>query len=229
MSKIKLAIVDDHKGLRESIIKLIETDTDLEVVLEAENGSQLLGQLKTVTPDIILMDIQMDVMDGFEATKKVNELYPDIKIIVLTLYDNEANIIEMYRLGVQSLIGKEDHYNELFMAIKTVSNGGCYTTTMCKEIIQAKLNEYTLNNNSKDISALSQLTATELIVLWYVSQFKTVKEIAELLSTSPNTINNHEANIRHKLTLRGKNSLLQYALSIKERLIFVEGVVNFKK
>lgn len=74
MSTIKLAIVDDDKIFRESIIKLIGTDKDLEVVLEASNGKQLLEQLKTTTPDIILLGIQMNVMDGFEATKKVNEL-----------------------------------------------------------------------------------------------------------------------------------------------------------
>jgi DNA-binding NarL/FixJ family response regulator len=142
ISKVKLAVVDDQKMFRKSIIKLLETDQNLEVVLEAENGKQLLEQLKTVTPDIILMDIQMNAMDGFEATKKVHELYPDLKIIELSLNDNEANIIEMYRLGVQSIIAKEENQNELFMAIKAVSNGGCYTTSICQKIIQEKLNEY---------------------------------------------------------------------------------------
>lgn len=229
MSKIRIAIADDHKIFRESIIKLIATDEDLEVILEAENGKQLLEQLKTITPDIILMDIQMDVMDGFEATRQINELYPSIKVIILTLYDNEANIIEMYRLGIQSLIGKEEHYDELFLAIKTVSTGGCYMTTTCKEIIQQKLNEYKLNNCSKDTSTLTQLTAMELKVLWHVVQFKTVREIAELLSISPNTVNNHEVNIRRKLGIHGKNSLLQYALNIKQNLIFVNGEIEIKK
>jgi DNA-binding CsgD family transcriptional regulator len=81
----------------------------------------------------------------------------------------------------------------------------------------------------KKSQLLSQLTATELKVFWYLSQFKTVKEIAELLYTSPSTINNHEFNIRQKLALRGKNSLLQYALSFKDRLIFVKGAVKLKK
>lgn len=229
MSKIKLAVVDDSKSFRESIIRLIEPDTNLEVVLEVENGRQLLEKLQNITPDIILMDIQMAEMDGFEATKKVNELYPDLKIIVLTVYDNEINIIEMYRLGVQSLIRKEEHYEELFAAIKTVSDGGCYMTTTCKKVIQAKLNDYALNNNSISTSALTKLTSTELKVLWYVSQFNTIKEIADLLSISPSTINNHEANIRQKLNIRGKSSLLQYALSVKEKLIFVKGGVKFKK
>jgi DNA-binding NarL/FixJ family response regulator len=229
MRKIRIAIADDHKMFRESITKLIATDEDMEVILEAESGKQLLEQLKTRTPDIVLMDIQMEEMDGFEATKKVNELYPTIKIIILTLYDNESNIIEMYRLGVQSLIGKEEHFNELFLAIRTVSNGGCYMTATCKEIIQQKLNEYKLNNCSKDTSTLTQLTAMELKVLWHVVQFKTVREIAELLSISPNTVNNHEVNIRRKLGIHGKNSLLQYALNIKQNLIFVNGEIEIKK
>jgi len=229
MSKIKLAIADDNKIFREATIKLIETERDLEVILEADNGKQLLEQLQTITPDIILMDIQMNVMDGFEATKAVNELYPTIKIIILTLDDNGANIIEMYRLGVQSLIGKEEHYNELFFAIRTVGNGGCYMTTTCKEIIRSKLNEQPLKDFSKNFSTLKQLTAAELKVLWYVSQFKTVREIAELLCISPNTVNNHEGNIRHKLNIQGKSSLLQYALNIKEKLIFGNREVKFKK
>jgi len=227
MSKIKLAIADDNKMFREATIKLIETERDLEVILEADNGKQLLEQLQTITPDIILMDIQMNVMDGFEATKAVNELYPTIKIIALTLCDNGNNITEMYKLGVQSLIGKEEHYDELFFAIRAVNNGGCYMTTKCKEIIQSKLNEQLLKDDSKDISILKKLTPAELKVLWYVSQFKSVKEIAELLSRSPNTVNNHEVNIRQKLNIHGKSSLLQYALNIKERLIFANGEVKF--
>ncbi|MCX8490187.1 MAG: response regulator transcription factor, partial [Cyclobacteriaceae bacterium] len=120
MSKIKIAIADDNKQFRNTIKALFKTERDLEIVLEADNGVQLLDQLKTEQPEIILMDIRMPKMNGIEASKKVLELYPKIKIITYSQYDYESNIVQMYIVGVKSFIGKEDRPEELLKAIRTV-------------------------------------------------------------------------------------------------------------
>ena len=95
MQKIRLAVVDDHEKFRKAITRLIHFESDMEVVLQAENGEHLLELLKIKAVDLILMDIRMPKMDGFIASEKVKKLYPNIKIIAFSQYDLEANIIEM--------------------------------------------------------------------------------------------------------------------------------------
>ncbi|MCX8489456.1 MAG: response regulator transcription factor [Cyclobacteriaceae bacterium] len=96
MTKIKIAIVDDNKQFRNAIKTLFKTERDLEIILEADNGARLLEQLETEQPEIILMDIRMPKMNGIETSKKVIELYPQIKIITFSQYDYESNIVQMY-------------------------------------------------------------------------------------------------------------------------------------
>ena len=96
MDKITLAVSDDNKLFRNTLINTLKSESDFEVIFEAEDGYQLLESLKTIQPHIILMDIQMPKMNGMEASTKVLELYPNIKIIAYSQHDNEANILEMY-------------------------------------------------------------------------------------------------------------------------------------
>lgn len=124
MTKIKLAIADDSEKFRKAIIRLIHFEHDLEVILEAENGVDLITQLETGSPDVILMDIRMPVMDGIVATDKIKQLYPHLKIIAYSQYDQEENIIKMNIHGVKSFIGKEDEPEELLKAIRIVHDGG---------------------------------------------------------------------------------------------------------
>lgn len=227
MTKIKIAIADDHKDLKKALNIAFKTESNFEIVLTAENGIDLLEQLKRVKPDIIIMDIRMPKMDGIEATGQVLELYPKIKIIAYSQYDYESNIIKMYTHGVRSFVGKEDGIDELFKAINIVADGGAYLTENAFEIIQRNL----IGSQPKDFDCtlLLKLSQRELEVLWHVSQLKSVKEIAELLFISLPTVNNHEANIRHKLNVHGANSLQQYSLNVKDKLILKDGIVKLKK
>jgi DNA-binding NarL/FixJ family response regulator len=230
MKKIKLAIADDHLELHQAVTLLLNTQADFEIVLHAENGLDLLEKLEIFKPDIVLMDIKMPKMNGIEATDKVLEQYPEIKIIAFSLYDNEANIVDMYLHGVKSFIGKEDPNQELFKAIRIVYDGGAYMTELSISIVQKHLTDISKNHNSQfDNHLVMQLSDAELKVLWHTCQHKSIKEIAEALFVSHHTVNNHHYNIRHKLNIQGRSSLLRYALSIKERLIMVDGKVKVKK
>jgi len=122
---IKIAIADDHKIFRRSTLLLLAQYENIEVIAEANNGEELLIQLQSETPDIILMDIRMPRMNGFEATRMVREKYPRIKIIVFTTFDLEDNIVEMNKLGVKSFINKEK-CEDLGRVIKIVHEGGVY-------------------------------------------------------------------------------------------------------
>jgi DNA-binding NarL/FixJ family response regulator len=227
MTKIKIAIADDHTDLKKALNIAFKSEKNFEIVLTAENGIDLLEQLKRVKPDIIIMDIRMPKMDGIEATDQVLELYPKIKIIAYSQYDYESNIIKMYTHGVRSFVGKEDGIDELFKAINIVADGGAYLTENAFEIIQRNL----IGSQPKDFDCtlLLQLSQRELEVLWHVSQLKSMKEIAELLFISLPTVNNHEANIRHKLGIHGVNSLQQYSLNVKDKLIRSDGIIKLKK
>ena len=133
MKKIRLGIAEDSEVLREALIKLFHAQLDIEVVLAADNGADLLNQLEIVQPDIILMDIKMPHIDGVEATKIVLKKYPSIKIIAHTNYDLEYNIIKMHSLGVKGFIGKSKDPYELVNAIRAVQSTGYYMTdqTFC--------------------------------------------------------------------------------------------------
>lgn len=128
MKKISLAIADDDEVLRIALTKLFQTQKDIKLLFVADNGVELLHQLETTQPDIILMDIRMPHLDGVEATKKVLERYPSIKIIAHTNYDLPKNIIEMHRLGVKGFISKSSDTEELVNAIRTVHTTGYYLT-----------------------------------------------------------------------------------------------------
>lgn len=228
--KIKIAIAEDHEMARMALTRFLHTEDDFTVVLQACNGLELLEKLRLVRPDIILMDIRMPLMDGFEATGQVLPLYPEIKIIALSQYDFEENIVDMYLLGVKSFIGKEDSPNELLRAIRTVYGGGAYMTDLSISIVQKHLSNISKNPQKDfDSRAISQLSHAELKVLWHTSHHKSTKEIAETLFISWHTVSNHQAAIRHKLNITGRNSLLRYALNVKDILTMIDGRVELKK
>jgi DNA-binding NarL/FixJ family response regulator len=213
--KIRLAIVDYSQQTQGALIALFNMEEDIEVVLIANNGLDLLAKLKVKDnlPHIILMGTSMPEMDGIEATEKVLQKYPAQKIIGYSSYDTDAPI--MYMHGVRGFIGKSASNDELIKAIKTVCGGSLYLTDGSRKMINLYLRKIKLTENQQetiDFELANQLTGIELKILWHIGQFKKIKEIADLLCLSPHTINNHQAAIRKKLGLKGKSSLLQFAV-----------------
>lgn len=205
VDKIKIAIADDHPKFRMAVCQLLHTYDDFRVVLQAINGKDLLQQLKTKTPDIILMDIRMPEMNGVEATDQVKELYPQIKIIALSQYDFESNIVEMYAHGVKSFIGKDDDSEELVKAIRIVHSGGAYMTNHSAEIIQRKLAYL------QPLEKLSNLTEFEEYLLKAICKGQSSSEIGKCLCRSPRTIEEHRTKLYKKFGVSCKEDLLREA------------------
>lgn len=212
---IKLALVDDHILLRNGLADLLQSK-GFEITLQADNGSVLVNTLSAENmPQLILMDINMPLMDGFETTKWLTKHYPDIKVIALSMYDNETNIIKMIRAGARGYVLKYADVNELINAINAIAQSGYYysdtvnykllnTITATKDKDAEKDDEVELSQ--KEITFL-KLCCTEL----------SYKDIAEEMYLSPKTVENYREALCAKLNIHTRVGLAMYA--VKHKLV----------
>lgn len=206
---LRIAVTDDHILFRKSLKLLIASFENMEVVAEASNGIELLEKLKTVSLDILLLDLQMPKMDGFETCRKVNELYPDIKILVLTLRDDAETIREVMELGVQGYFTKNTDPSELKNAILKLNDDGFYFEKSLTSVIQD-----ILDSPSPDVKTRQPLTFTERemdIVRLTLKEYSGT-EIAVELNISPKTVEKHKRNLMEKTKAKNFIGVITYAL-----------------
>jgi DNA-binding NarL/FixJ family response regulator len=180
-------------------------------VLQAENGKDLLEKLNEGTVDIVLMDIRMPEMDGLEASIQVKEHFPQIKIIILSQYDLEENIVNLYKQGVKSFIGKDDNPTELIKAIRTVFNGGFYMTDRVGKVIQRYLGAAPL------VAGMTILTNEEKFLLTALCKGHSSTEIGNMIFKSPRTVEKHREDLYRKFGVSSKEQLI--LLTSKQGLI----------
>lgn len=204
--RITLGIADDHVHTRKNFVKVLRSHgaNQLTVMVEADNGRDLLTQLKFYQPQIILMDIRMPVMDGIEATLHLRDLYPKIGVIVYTQFDTEHNIIEMNKLGVKSFIDKAQPLEEVIKAIQIVKQGGNYFPASVSAIWANYLR--TLREIHKGIS----LDDREYELLKLLCQGLSSTQIATLMNKSPRTIEEHRTNLCKKFGVANKEQLIAF-------------------
>lgn len=212
---IKLGIAEDHNQFRKALKRLIHTEKDIEVILEADNGHDLIEKLRDVQPDIVLMDIRMPIMNGIEASLILKERYPAIKVIAFSQYDQENNIIEMNINGVKSFIGKEDHYEELFKSIRIVYSGGVYMTDRSATIVQKYLSK-NANVEHSEIS-LPEISESERRLIKDIVNGLSSTEIAKTIGKSPRTVEDMREKIYRKFNVVNKEQLI--ALVSKHNLV----------
>jgi len=203
---IKLGIAEDSKQFREAIKRLIHTEKDIEIILEAVNGCDLLEKLWRVEPDIILMDIRMPLMNGIEVSLILRKRYPSIKIIAFSQYDQEENIIEMNIHGVKSFIGKEDDHEELFKAIRIVYSGGVYMTDRAAGIVQKHLSRIGGAEHSKvNLPAISE---SERKLIKDIVGGLSSSEIGKTIGKSHRTVEDMREKIYRKFNVDNKEQLI---------------------
>ncbi|MDD2284535.1 MAG: response regulator transcription factor [Paludibacter sp.] len=213
----KIIIVDDHALFREGIKLLIENEGLGEVVAEAENGQVLLDLLGTLQPDLVIMDIEMPVMGGLEATRKALMIRPGLKILVLTMLNDKANYFEMTNAGATGFVLKTAGKQEFEKAIKTIIKGESYFSNDVLRQIILNINtvgEHTLNNAGLHREKLS---AREIEVLQYFCEGLTVSEIASKLFISIKTVESHRSALLKKTNTKNTINLVLYA--IKNNLV----------
>lgn len=210
--KIKtIGIVDDHVLFAQSLQGLINSFEGFDVLFMAKNGNDLINKLDVAgkDPDIILLDINMPVMNGFETIAWLNKHKPDIDVLALSMDDDENTIIQMLRLGSKGYLIKDIHPETLKMALNEVIEKGHYYSD---HVTQALLDS--VNNKGKDTDA-DNFSSRELEFMKLACSDKTYKEIADVMCLSPKTIDNYRDTLFKKLEVRSRIGLVLYALKNK--------------
>ncbi len=210
MPKIKLVLADDHAVVRSGLRMLLQAQPDMEIVGEAESGTQALAQVRNLRPDVILMDIQMPGMNGIEATRQIKEAYADTAVLALTMHEDDQYFFEMLQAGASGYLPKRAAPDELVRAIRTVSRGEVFLyPSLATRLVQS----YVGGDAGEDSVALvSDLTPREREVLVLIAEGLTNPEIAEELVISVKTVDRHRENIMRKLNLHSRIDLVKYAL-----------------
>jgi DNA-binding NarL/FixJ family response regulator len=205
--KIGIAIVDDHQLFRNGLRFILENEEDLEVVIEASNGRQFLDFLKNYKPDVVLMDINMPEMDGIETTKQALNLYPDLNVLVLSMYSDIEYYNTMIALGVKGFILKDIDNDELSDAVRKVYAGGTYFS---QELLLRLI-----KNKPEDEKI--ELTKREKEVLDLICQGFSNQQISDKLYISQRTVERHRSSLLFKTDSKNSISLVVYA--IKNNLV----------
>lgn len=215
----KIIIVDDHSLFREGIKLLIENEGLGEVIAEAENGLVFLGLLETHKPDLVIMDIEMPVMGGLEATQKALKIRPELKILVLTMLNEKTNYIEMTNAGVVGFVLKTSGKQEFEKAINAISNGESYFSNDLLRQIIFNINTIGEPTLYKSEPKEEKISAREKEVLQYFCEGLTASEIALKLFISVKTIETHRSSLLRKTNTKNTINLILFAIKNKMVLL----------
>ncbi|MBE7169982.1 MAG: response regulator transcription factor [Williamsia sp.] len=215
-TKLSIALVDDHILLRDALANVVNGFDNCEVVIRANNGNDLIQQLKSkLAPHLIILDINMPVMDGYETARWIKENHPDIHIIVLTMFDSELALIRLLQSGVKAFLKKDTHPKELLFAIESVMDSGFYYS----QNSSGKLANAFRNPGKSFTTYPVMLTDNEITFLKFSSTEMTYKEIATEMFISPRTVDNYRDQLFDKLNIRSRVGLAMYAIK--------NGIVSF--
>lgn len=213
MNKIKIAIADDNTFLLRSIAEKLSFFEHLDVKLQANNGEELLKKLSVNhNIDVVLMDIEMPVMDGIESTCLLKQKYPQIKVIMLTVFDNDENIFRSIKAGADGYLLKDVEANDLYQGIaETLKGGAAMNPSIAMKTLKLLRNPEGIENLTEQDTIV--LSSREIDVLEQLSKGLSYTAIADNLYISPSTVRKHIENIYKKLQVHSKIEAVQKAKS----------------
>jgi len=207
--KIKVLVVDDHAVVREGVKMVLETDPELRVVGEAASGEEAIDLVRQLEPDVVVMDIGMPGLSGFEATRRIRESRPDVNVLALTVHDSEAYVFQMLQAGAVGYVLKRAEAPEAIRAVKAAHRGEALLhPSVAKLLIQ----DYLTRAERGEEVTYDQVSDREREILKLIAEGLTNKEIAEKLFLSVKTVQAHRANLMRKLGLHDRVELVKYAL-----------------
>ncbi|NOH23870.1 response regulator [Vibrio europaeus] len=202
---IKVVIVDDHQVVLDGFIARLQTEPEIEVIGSASNGLEAIDVVKSLQPDVVLMDVSMPMMNGIDATRVIKESMPDVKVLMLTMHDNREYIMKVMKVGAVGYMLKEICARRMVQAIKTVYQGSTY---FCESVTQTLFSQEVVPVAQKP----NPLSRREEAILKLVAEGNSSKKIASLLNISYRTVETHRQNIKHKLDLHSTAELAKYAV-----------------
>jgi len=212
MKKIRIFIVDDHTILREGLCAIIRSVPDYEVIDESGDGREALEKIEILKPDVVILDISLPSMTGVEVARQLRKYYPEIRIIILSQYDNDEYVANLMQYGVHGYLLKNDTGHDLIRAISEVMKGNIY---LSPEITKKMVNNFVANRqqeNQQVNNMTVRLTHRELEILKLIAEGKSNRQIASLLFISGRTVNVHRSNIMKKLDINKVTDLVIYAM-----------------
>lgn len=222
INKIKIVIIDDHQLFREGVKRILAMEPGFEIVADGQDGSQALELVKLYRPDVILMDINMPNMNGVEATKELVQAFPNIKVLILSIHDDESYVTHVLKTGASGYLLKEMDADALIEAVKVVASGGAY---IHPKVTHNLINEYRRLAKEDDIheesigyreveyrKPLHILTRRECEVLQLMTDGQSNRGIGESLYISEKTVKNHVSNILQKMSVNDRTQAVVEAI-----------------
>jgi DNA-binding NarL/FixJ family response regulator len=214
MHKIKVILADDHTIVRNGIRSLLEGFADVEIVGEAQDGADAISKVKEFSPDVLMIDIAMPVLNGLEATAQISKLYKNTRCLVLSMHNNEDYILKSVEAGAFGYLLKDTTRDEMLRAIRTVAGGEKYYSPSVSNII---ITSYLQKVKAPDAVAApkKKLSKQENAILKFIVEGSNSREIAEKLNLSVRTVDNHRASMMKRLHVKNAVELVRKALEEK--------------
>ena len=206
---IKVAIADDHTLFRTGVKTSLSARKDIQMVAEAENGMQLLNLLKHIKPDVVLLDIQMPIMDGLTTLPEIKKLYPDVKVIMLSMHNDHSMITRMMEIGANSYLTKESDSETIYQAIRTCFEQEFFFNELTNK---ALLNGLRTKRPAETSAPEVHLTEKEITILKLMCEEKSTKEIADMVDLSPRTVEAIRDKLKTKTGVKSMAGLVMYAV-----------------
>jgi DNA-binding NarL/FixJ family response regulator len=221
MNHLRVILVDDHNLVRAGFRSLLQNIPEIEIVAEAENGSRALELIRTYKPDLVLMDIALPDITGLDVTAQVTREYPSIKVVLLSMYDNEEYVLRAMEIGAAGYLLKDAAASEFEFAIRAIADGKAYLSPAISsrviENYQARVNvsKRPVTPTADPIYPVDrQLTARQQEVLGLIAEGFTSKEIAQQLNLSVKTVEAHRTQLMRELNIHEIAGLVRYAIRI---------------
>ncbi len=210
MARIRLLLVDDHEVVRSGLKMLLENESDLKIVGEANTGGQALEMVDSLEPDVVIMDITLPDISGIDVTRRIKDAHPNIAVVALTIHEDQQYFFEMLQVGASGYVPKRAAPDDLITAIHAAHRGEMYIYPSLAKLLVGDFLSRSGEEDAKE--TMTGLTPREQEVLSLLAEGKTNDEIADLLSISVHTVARHRENLMGKLGLHSRSELVKYAI-----------------
>jgi DNA-binding NarL/FixJ family response regulator len=207
---IKVAICDDHALFRSGVKTTLSMRKDVQMIAEAENGMQLMNLLKHIQPDVVLLDITMPIMDGLSTLPEIKKLYPQVKVIMLSMHNDHSMISKMMEIGANSYLTKDSDAEAIYQAIKTCYDQEFFFNELTNKALLNGLRTKRISDSSMQMDV--ELNEKEKNILKLMCDEKSTKEIADIVDLSPRTVEAIRDKLKSKTGTKSMAGLVMYAV-----------------